>query len=190
MWFLAPLALAEPWTQVAHRPGAVAVFDVERSWGTPIMARVLADVGARLAQAHPEADALEVGDVSIADGGPLEGHETHDVGVDADIGLFRRGGFQPDGGFVDLAPAELDLALVWDTIRLLLDTGQVEYILLDQEHIDALRRWLVVERRIAAHRVDILFPSQAQPWTLRHVVRHAPNHRSHLHVHVVGKPST
>jgi hypothetical protein len=190
VWFLAPLALAQPWTQVADRPGVLSVADVDRAWGTASLAAVLAEVGARLAERHPDADPLEVGDLSVADGGPLEGHATHDRGVDADIGLFRRGGRQPWNGFVDLRPSDLDLPLVWDTIVLLLDSGPVEYVLLDQEHIDALRRWLVVERRMAPDLVDRVFPSQAAPWTLRGVVRHAHNHKSHLHVHVAGEPAT
>lgn len=178
------------WSHFEDRPGVVETFDSVRSYGMPQMMQVIEDVGARLAAIHPQADALVVGDISALGGGPLEGHVTHDRGVDADLGLFRQGGFQPNGGFVDLAPAELDLALSWDLIRLLLDTGKVEYILLDQEHIDALKRYLVVERRMDTDLVDTVFPSQAASWNLKGVVRHAPRHASHLHIHVAGDPTT
>lgn len=143
----------------------------------------------RIAWDHPTWDPITVGDLSNRGGGPMFGHKTHDRGVDADLSLFLRGARTRDG-FEDVHPREIDPLATWTLIETLLDSGNVQFILLDQGHIDRLAHWLERTRGWARDEVrSILIPrEQIVPWSTRGVVRHAPNHRSHLHVRITPPP--
>lgn len=167
-------------------------WDPARSWGTSTLVDTLQSVARRLAFELPMADPLLIGDVSKQGGGTLFGHTTHHLGVDADIGLFFGEGQQPLGGFQDLDPARLDLRSNWALIRALLDSGRVAYILMDQGHIDRLRNYVVNELDVDPAVADAIFvPADTKlSWDTWGVVRHQPNHMSHLHVRIGGRPGT
>lgn len=75
----------------------------------------------------------------------------------------------------------------WILVRALLDTDQVQFILLDQGHIERLRAYATGELGLDAETVEAMFPPplRTAKWTERGVVRHAPNHKSHLHVRLL-----
>lgn len=174
--------------QLPHSEGMLVRWDARRSYGSWLLVQTLTDVSERLAWELPHADPLMVGDISRRGGGAMPGHKTHDKGIDADIGLYMRGGRQPLGGFLEIRPRELDVASTWVTIRALLDTGNVQHILLDQDHIERLRSYLVHEVGMEEAEVDAIFtkPGERPDWQARGVVTHAPNHRSHLHVRITA----
>ena len=178
--------------QVPQTPGLLLRWDPARSWGTSALVETLQDVATRIAFEIPHADPLLVGDVSKRGGGRLAGHVTHHLGMDADIGLFTGEGEQPLGGFMDVHPNRLDLESNWALVRALLDTERVAYILLDQRHIDRLSTYARDELGLDDSTLDRMFPSPRArvPWDRFGVVRHAPNHSSHLHVRVQDKPGT
>jgi len=176
--------------QLPYQEGFLERWDARRSYGSWLLVQTLTDVSERLAWELPHADPLMVGDISRRGGGRMPGHKTHDKGVDADVGLYMRGGRQPLGGFLELRPRELDVDATWATIRALLDTGNVQHILLDQDHIERLRSHLVHEVGMDPADVDAIFmkPGTRPDWRLRGVVTHAPKHRSHLHVRITPAP--
>lgn len=178
--------------QLPSGAGLYVRWDPERSWGASLVVDTLADVSERLAFLLPQADPIMIGDMSRQGGGQLFGHTTHDVGLDVDIGLYLSGARQPFGGFVDVPPEQLDLAATWVLVRTLLNTGRVAYILLDQRHIRALRAHLLDELEMPRDLVDAIFPAdgarpELEATRVRGIVRHAPNHRSHLHVRFTTK---
>jgi hypothetical protein len=146
-------------------------------------------VAERLALELPLADPLMVGDISRKGGGRLPGHSTHHMGIDVDLGLFMDNGRQPLGGFVDVSPDRIDVYATWILVRSLLDTGQVQHILLDQSLINELREHVLYEVGLDRPTVDALFPPPTRrlTWAVRNVIRHAPNHKSHLHVRLVPR---
>ena len=156
-------------TQLQHHEGLLERWDARRSWGSPLVVQTLEAVSERLAWELPHADPLLVGDLSRRGGGPLEGHKTHDLGVDADIGLYMRGGRQPLGGFLELKPRELDCEATWAIIRALLDTGNVQFILLDQDHIEVLRSYVRHEVGLDEATIDAVFsePGERPDWRER-----------------------
>ncbi len=186
---LAPAHADTPprWVQVPRADGLYERWDPSRSWGRTWVPSTLQTVAERVAFELPMADPLMVGDISQRGGGRMDGHRTHDQGIDVDIGLFMPGQLQPLGGFVDLRPHQLDLHANWVLLSALLDTRNVQFILLDQGHIDALRHYLLVEVGIQRAEVDRMFPPRnvRSTWKERGIVRHAPNHSSHLHVRIV-----
>lgn len=177
----APLVLQE----LPDGEGLYVRYNPRTTWGTPLLNQTLQSVATTMSWQFPRHEPLLIGDMSARYGGPLYGHRTHKRGVDADIGLYRKGGAQPLDGFVDLATDELDLDANLTLIRTLIDTGNVSYILLDQRHIWALRVHALANA-YPREWVDEVLPARMTPLHLTDhgVVRHAPNHRSHLHVHV------
>jgi hypothetical protein len=170
-------------SQLPMAEGLYERWDPSRSWATAHVVPVLESVAEKLAYALPFADPLLIGDISRQGGGHLPGHVTHDAGIDVDIGLFFDGGEQPLGGFVDLGPADLDVRATWILLQTLLDTGQVQYILLDDGHVQRLRAY-AAELGVPQAEIDATFLPRDAPLRADTVgvVRHAPNHRSHLHV--------
>ncbi|MEO0599914.1 MAG: penicillin-insensitive murein endopeptidase [Myxococcota bacterium] len=197
-WTIAALAFASTaWGQ--SRPyyagyqlppadGLYERWDPRRSWGALHMVEAMQQVANRVAFQLPLADPILIGDISRRGGGPLPGHQTHHLGIDVDIGLFMGAGQQPLGGPIDLLPHELDVASNWVLITALLDTGQVQYMLLDRGHIEVLRDYALEEVGLDLQTVDQLFPPRGTPlvWRRRGVIRHAPNHKSHLHVRLTS----
>ena len=203
IWLLAHLALAADMEaqdarapvaahQLDQRPGVYLRWDPRRSWGTSLLVEVMDEVAHRVAAELPLADPLLVGDISRRGGGWMPGHITHHMGIDADVGLYTGDGRQPLEGFLDVAPADLDLHATWVLIRALLDTDQVAFILLDQRHIDRLREYVVAWEGLSPSEAESIFvrPGASLPWGTRGVVRHAPNHKSHLHVRIQVEPQT
>ncbi|MCB9672083.1 MAG: penicillin-insensitive murein endopeptidase [Alphaproteobacteria bacterium] len=174
--------------RLPEAPGLLDRWDADRSWGTPLIVDTLLHATRRMAWENPHLDPVTVGDLSVRGGGPMFGHSTHDEGIDADLGLFVRGGRQPDG-FTDVTADDLDAEATWKLIATLLDTENVQFILLDQGHIDRIRGWLA-STGYPQEAIDAVFvPTGTRlTWDRRGVVRHAPNHRSHLHVRVTPPP--
>ena len=188
LWALATAAhAARPYYAGYQLPPADGVYerwDPKRSWGAKHMIEALQEMANRVAFQLPLADPVFIGDISRRGGGRLQGHRTHHLGIDVDIGLFMGDGRQPLGGFVDLLPHELDVRSTWILLTALLDTGQVKFVLLDQGHINVLRKYALEEVGLDETTVNNLFPPKGTwiPWSRRGVVRHAPNHSSHMHV--------
>jgi len=179
--------------QLPEAAGLYLRWDTARSWGNSSLVKTIDTVAQRLAFEMPHADPLLVGDISQRGGGWLRGHRTHNLGVDADIGLFAADAKQPLGGFMDLHPTQLDLPGNWMLIRALVDQPEVAFILLDQRHIDALIVYVREEVGLTEGEILAIFPDPAThtSWEkVRGIVRHVPNHRSHLHVRVTGSPAS
>ena len=174
--------------QLPPADGLYERWDPRRSWGALHTVEALQQVANRVSFQLPLADPLMIGDISRRGGGPLPGHQTHHLGIDVDIGLFMGSGQQPLGGMIDLLPHELDVKSTWVLITALLDTGQVQYMLLDRGHIKVLRRYALEEVGLDPQTVDQLFPPRGTRvvWRRRGVIRHAPNHSSHLHVRLTS----
>ncbi len=160
-------------------------FAPDRAYGVPQLILALTESTARVAARHPHADPPLIGDLSRSRGGALPPHRYHSDGRSADVGLYSRVGHQPRGGFVPVR-TDLDVARTWELMNALLQTGNVEHILLDQQHINRIVGWLRAEGRMSEARVAATFPpvSTPRPWAWRSIVRHAPHHVDHMHVRI------
>jgi hypothetical protein len=75
----------DPRTQ--REPGGL-----ETRWGTAHLVREIMALGEWWARAHPNATAIGIGDLSRRNGGTIDGHSSHQNGLDVDIRLPRRDG--------------------------------------------------------------------------------------------------
>jgi murein endopeptidase len=164
----------------------------DNTWGTPALVDLVVEAGRHMSVAAPGASPFTVGDLSRKGGGYNAGHRSHRGGVDADIGLYALGGVQRPNQFTTLAPSQLDLPTTWELIRFLLDSGRVDYILLDRSLIAALSKWTVAQGILSQQEASALFllSPQGDDWSRTGVVRHAPGHRHHLHVRVLCSDGT
>lgn len=173
--------------QLPKQDGLYQRWDPNRSFASAHVVSTIQVVAERLALELPLADPLMIGDISRKGGGHMEGHTTHHLGIDVDIGLFMDDARQPLGGFVDVAPERLDVHATWVLIRALLDTGQLQFGLLDQSLIEVLRAYVLTNVGLDKSSVEAIFPPATRrlTWSVRNVIRHAPNHKNHLHARFV-----
>lgn len=73
----------DPRTQ--QEPGGL-----DTRWGTTRLVREMIDLGKWWARTHPGAGAIGIGDLARRGGGDIDGHASHENGLDVDIRLPRR----------------------------------------------------------------------------------------------------
>lgn len=157
------------------------------SWGTQEMVDLLVETGRHMSWLMPNASTLVIGDIASERGGFLSGHKSHRGGVDADVGIYKTGGWQNNRGFTTLLPSELDVVATWTLISSMLDTGKVDMILLDRGHIARLRAYTLKAGLLTDAEADRVFPHEGSrgSWADTGIIRHAENHKDHLHVRVL-----
>lgn len=153
------------------------------AWGTPEMVDTIVEASRHMRWLMPEASPIVIGDISTEHGGFLPGHLSHRGGVDADVGIYSSGGKQVPGQFVNPGN-DFDVVANWALISALLDTGRIEFILLDQGHINRLRAYTLKAGLLTPEEAEDVFPTGGRLWERTGYVRHAPSHQDHLHVRV------
>jgi murein endopeptidase len=159
----------------------------DSSWGSQEMVDLLVESARHMAWLLPESSPIVIGDISQEHGGFLSGHKSHRGGVDADVGIYRRGARQNPRGFDTLAPSELDVEATWALISTMLDTGRVDMILLDRSHIARLREYTLRAGLLTPAEALDVFPAEGTrgTWEKSGIIRHAQDHKDHLHVRVL-----
>jgi hypothetical protein len=157
------------------------------SWGTQEMVDVLVEAGRHMYWLMPGASPFVVGDISRKGGGFLAGHITHRAGIDVDVGIYKRGAWQAKRSFTTLAPSELDVEATWALIQTFLDSGKIDFILLDRGHIAKLRAYTLKAGLLTQEEADRVFPPEGSrgSWADTGIIRHAPHHQDHVHVRVL-----
>ncbi len=159
-----------------HNPGS--------AWGSAVMIDAIVSVSRHMHWLIPTASPISIGDIAREWGGTLSGHLTHRGGVDADIGIYSTGASQNPRGFDSPGP-KFDVVANWALVSAFLDTGTVEFILLDRAHIARLQAYTLRMGLLTAGEAAAIFPTGARPWEHTGIVRHAPSHDNHLHVRVL-----
>lgn len=153
-------------------------------WGSDVMIEAIVSVARHMRWLLPDASPISIGDISRVHGGSLSGHVSHRGGVDADIGIYSTGAKQNPRGF-DTLGSNFDVVANWALIAALLDTGTIDFILLDRAHIARLREYTLLGGLLTEEEVEEVFPTGSRVWERTGIVRHAVNHDNHLHVRVL-----
>lgn len=179
-------ALYRNMQQLPERPDLYTLANPQNAWGAAYMGDLLVAAAEEMAILLPDADPILIGDISRRGGGQLTSHISHQQGIDADLGLYQKGGKQGTIGFSDLTASNIDYEASWLLIKSLLDSGRIEFILLDGRVISLLRDWTVENGRLTRDEALRIFPKEGTPrlWEQTGYVRHAANHRDHIHVRV------
>lgn len=170
--------------QLPTRHPAFSVRTPERAFGTDETVRWIVEAFEAVRRAHPDAPRLAVHDISRRDGGPLNGHHSHESGRDADIAYYRE---ECEGAlciFRRTNEDALDVELTWALFSHWLERERVEAIFMDH----ALQRALYEHaREIGVPRADLSRWFQ-YPRAIDErygVIRHHPRHANHFHVRFV-----
>jgi len=156
-----------------------------RAFGAPHVVEHLKDAIAIVRALYPDVHTLAIGDLSAEHGGKLANHQSHQTGLDVDLGFFFHAmpvGY-PDR-FV-AATADLDLEATWALITAFartthLDDG-VQMIFLDYDIQARLHAWARKRGTPDDQLASILQYPRGKD-SLSGLVRHWPNHADHLHV--------
>lgn len=184
-------SIGKPWRgrlQAAARLGygeGYVLRRPNRTYGTRTTVAHVERVLAELRHKFPALHTLAIGDLSLANGGPVSEHRSHQSGRDIDLGLcFHE---KPQGypeHFVVATEPTLDAAATWALISALADTeeldGGIEMIFLDFAVQGMVYRWAVGEG-IDSERLARIFQYPHGRGSGLGMVRHAPNHADHLH---------
>jgi murein endopeptidase len=140
------------------------------------IAFIRAAIGAVEAR-YPGSPRLVIGDLSRPDGGRLNRHRSHQVGRDADLGLYYWSGGQAD--FALARQRDLDLPRTWALVRALLTETDVERIFLDRSMLRVLYAHALESGEDRAW-LDDVFGRLGED--RKGILQHERRHKNHLHV--------
>ena len=161
----------------------------ESEWGSAEMIDAIVGATRHMRWLMPDASPVTIGDISHERGGFQSGHVSHRGGIDADVGIYSTGAQQNLRGFDSLG-SNFDVVANWALISAFLDTGNVDFILLDRAHIARLRSYTTKAGLLTEAESEAIFPTDPHPWDRTGIVRHASNHDNHIHVRVLCSDGT
>ena len=155
------------------------VKNPRESWGTVSTIRQIRQAFGELRRQYGRSQAC-VGDISHPEGGPLDGHRSHQRGLDVDISFYRKG-VARDRRFHRVTKKTIDVRRTWRLLHQFIRQGQVDMIFIDY----ALQEVLYEEARRRGARsrdLDEWFQYPRGRGAGRGVIRHEPGHANHMHV--------
>jgi murein endopeptidase len=180
---LGPLSIGTPDGGILFNPQPMpegpfwTIRDPAESFGTDeTIAFVVSAIEAVEAR-FPGSPRVVIGDLSRADGGRLNRHRSHQVGRDADIGLYYRSG--EVHAFKKPGKNEIDLPRTWTLVRALVTDTDVDRIFLDRSIQRLLYAHALSEGEDRAWLDDIF---GRRPDGEKGIIQHERRHRDHLHV--------
>jgi hypothetical protein len=132
----------------------------KNTWATLRMVDALTQAAEDVHQNVPEADPLVIGDISKEGGGKLDGHKSHQGGSDADIGIYWGDAKQHLIGFMNVNSVDFDSETNWILIRSLLESGEVERVLVDQALVNELRKYVIRSGEMTREEAYYTFPQK------------------------------
>ncbi len=159
-------------------------YEIKRphhAWGTK---RTIKRIGLaietyqRKAKGGPK---LRIGDISREQGGKLDGHLSHQDGVDVDVGVVLRGKAASRKHFSGANADTLDVERTWLLVESFLATGEVRYIFLDYAVQKQLYEW-AKDHGVAENELDEIFQYPRGSGRNHGIVRHWRGHKNHIHV--------
>ena len=133
----------------------------------------------RLEQLDPGGPPMRVMDLSHEGGGRFRGHASHQSGRDVDLRFIYQGEEQPRRGFRNLPLDRLDGYRSWLLVDSLIKTGRVKVIFIDHEVQEVLYN---AAKEAKARNLKRIFQYPRGEKVRAGIIRHWPNHRSHLHI--------
>lgn len=157
--------------------------EMERIWGTLPLVNMIQKSAADLATKYPGRDRLQVEDLSAKEGGDIDGHASHENGLDVDLGYMKANGVEHDPVKTGqmYAPSmvngntvseNFDVERNWELMKALHRHGDVQRIFVDQVIKNKLCEYAKSKNEYKSS-VEVL-----------RSLRHVENHADHLHVRI------
>ena len=157
----------------------VVVVNPSRAWGQPFVVDLLRRALARVHAQLPGGTRPVLEDISIEHGGCLPPHREHRGGLEVDIGFFHR---QQSRHLTHATAANLDARREWLFLRLLLETGSVQMIIVDRK-VQALLHREAVRQGVAPALLAkwLQYPRRSRKMRGA-VIVHGGGHDNHTHI--------
>jgi len=168
-------------------PG-LRVRNVPEAYGTErtitLLKAATADVQAR----WPNSPDLVVGDLSLAGGGPMAPHRSHQSGRDVDLSFYYRGNVQLPN-FEDMTARNFDARKNWHFFKLLIDSGHVEFIFV---HMRLQKQLYEYARSIGYTKAQLreIMQYPRSEGARVGIIRHTGGHDNHSHVRFTCDPDS
>lgn len=157
--------------------------DTNRFWGTIEMVHMLEQAAADVDQKFPGRDRLQIEDIGFEKGGEIDGHASHENGLDVDLQFYKKDRIEHDPISKNQVYADpmvekgkvisnFDVERNWELMKALHRHGDVQKIFVD----NVLKKSLCAQ----AKKVGELTSHQQVLRSLRHEA----NHQDHLHVRI------
>jgi penicillin-insensitive murein endopeptidase len=155
----------------------------EKYYGTLQMITMLQKASADIARNYPGLDRLQVEDISAQSGGDIDGHASHENGLDADVGYYKTDSLEHDPILRNQKYADpmvikgkvssnFDHQRNWELMKALHLHGDVQKIFVDVILKNELCRYT---KKIGDYSKNI---------AVLRSLRHQENHQDHLHVRI------
>lgn len=155
--------------------------ETERIWGAHPMISMLKETASDISRRYPGRDRLQVEDISAKNGGDIDGHGSHENGLDVDIGYYKANGIEHDPIKTGqtYAPsmvegnrpsANFDVERNWELVKALHRHGNVQKVFMDQTLKKELCNYAKSKKDYASN-INVL-----------RSLRHEENHADHIHV--------
>ncbi|MCG8556663.1 MAG: penicillin-insensitive murein endopeptidase [Proteobacteria bacterium] len=166
------------------RHSGYVIRDSARAWGTLETVQALVSGFDAVRKAHKKRVRVRVHDLSLRNGGPMQGHSSHQSGRDVDLAYYQRRCPSSVCPFQYLHPSQLDVARQWTLLEHWLAREQLEAAFVDYRLQARLYRHA---RAQGASRSELLrwFQYPRGPGHPAGIIRHYPKHADHIHVRFV-----
>lgn len=155
--------------------------EMQMIWGTMPLVSMIQNTAADLARKYPNRDRLQVEDLSAEEGGDVDGHASHENGLDVDLGYMKADGIEHDPVKTgqkyapsmvtgDSVTQNFDVERNWELMKALHRHGDVQRIFVDQVIKNKLCQYAKSKNDYSSN-IDVL-----------RSLRHVENHKDHLHV--------
>lgn len=153
----------------------------ELFWGTSQMINMIEATASDMERKYPGRDRLQVEDLGKKGGGDIDGHASHENGLDVDLGYYKTDGIEHDPILKNQTYADpmvvngkvspnFEIERNWELMKTLHRQGDVQKIFIDS-----------LLKKSLCHHAKKIGENSSHLKVLRSL-RHEVNHQDHLHV--------
>ncbi len=172
--------------RINNGPGyVVADTGREAYFGTQETVDWIREGFAEVVAQHPDAQVVQVRDISVLGGGEPSGpwpHASHESGRDVDL-TYHIDSCSPSNGcpLADVPLAQFDAEATWTLFKYWIDRDALTYIFVDTQLQEALHA-VATARGATADQLDRWIQWPRAAGTSSAIIRHVTNHLNHSHV--------
>ncbi|MEZ4453239.1 MAG: penicillin-insensitive murein endopeptidase [Nannocystaceae bacterium] len=170
-------------------PGRILRMEPWKSFATAHTVAVLDAVLKEWGKRFPEDRPLLVGNMSQRTGGRLRPHSTHQSGRDVDLSYPQKVIAGEEYNWREMNAQNLDADRTWDLLELLVESGQVELVLIDSALQKLLYDHAVATGKVPKAELGSWLEYPRRPGEVETIVRHHAGHVDHLHVRLRCQPA-
>ncbi len=152
----------------------------------PRVRKTLRACAAQVKKRFPGTADILIGDISRPTGGHFPPHQSHQTGRDVDAGYYLTGNVQ-NVTMHRVWPHDLDYAKNWALLKCWLSRDRVVRVYMDTGIQKAMAEYVRKRKLASDETIDRLFEAVSRA-PKRALVKHAPNHDTHVHVRFACDP--